>query len=127
MRDVEEFRKYFINAKSEDIQILLHKIHAAQGAAYADHNLSPQIDRGLRKSLAEIAGLSEKDKEELIQIADKYTKETYSEAKDKRPYAVPIKKKKNILAKLLIGATATSVIGGGICLLIKALKNNDEE
>lgn len=127
MKSVEEFREYFKNAKDEELQKLLYQIHATEGAAYIDHILSPQIDRELGKSLAKIAGLSEEDRKELIQVADKYAKEVQSEIKDQRPFALPFKKKKKILAKLLFGTTAAAIIGGGAYLLSKILKNSDEE
>ena len=124
MKTIEEFRKYFIDVKPKELETLLNTIYTAQGAAYADHNLSPQIDAELRNYMANIAGLSEEDRKKLIDIADEYSKELQSEAKDKRPYAVPIKKKKSILLKLLFG---TAVISGTVYILKKILKNGDEE
>jgi len=124
MKDVEEFRKYFIEATPKELETLLNTIYTAQGAAYSDHNLSPQIDIELRKYMVDIAGLSEEDREKLINVANGYSKELQSEAKDKKPFAVPIKKKKSILIKLLFG---TAVVGGSVYVLKKILKNDNEE
>ncbi len=127
MKNVKEFREYILNVKDEKLQMLLYKIHAAEGASYIDHILSPQMDKELRKSLAEIVGLSEEDRKELIQVADKYVKEVQSEIKDKKPFALPFKKKKKILAKILLGTAAATIVGTGVYLLIKNSKDSDEE
>ncbi|MEK6906086.1 MAG: hypothetical protein AABW81_00515 [Nanoarchaeota archaeon] len=122
MKNYQKFREYFINAEPEKIKSLLDKIYIAQGAAYSDHVLSRAMDAELRGILSEIVGLTNDDRERLIEKSKEYSRELASEAKDRRPYEVPVGEKKKILTNILLVIGSGAAIGAGYLFVKK--KNN---
>ncbi|MEK7575684.1 MAG: hypothetical protein AAB491_01185 [Patescibacteria group bacterium] len=117
MRKTEEIKELFVNATKKDLEEFRDKVIFAVVAANSDHALSRELDIELRKMCQQIVGINEKDEEKLKRLAEEYGKKINEIAKDKKPFSVPIKEKKNTLKYILGGSAIVATLITGIVVI----------
>jgi isocitrate dehydrogenase kinase/phosphatase len=110
MRKTEEIREFFVALTKKDMEEFRDKVIFAVVAANSDHILSRELDTELRKMCQKIIGIDEKDEEKLRKLAEEYGKKINEIAKDKKPFSVPIKEKKNTLKYILGGSAIVATL-----------------
>ena len=110
MRKTEEIRELFVASTKKDMEEFRDKVIFAVVAANSDHILSRELDTELRKMCQKIIGIDEKDEEKLRKLAEEYGKKINEIAKDKKPFSVPIKEKKNTLKYILGGSAIVATL-----------------
>lgn len=124
MKKTEEIKELFTNATKKDIEEFRDRVIFAVVAANSDHALSRELDMELRKMCQQIVGINEKDEEKLKKLAEEYGKKIDEISKNKKPFTVPVREKKNTL-KLILGGSALAATL--IAARVIVFKNNKSD